>query len=74
MSVTDWNTFAQAKGTVADPDGGSLQFEVDQGPDYRYTYGAGAQYSARPWCELAADAGVDFHGGWYLALVPVLRF
>jgi hypothetical protein len=74
VSVTDWNTFAQAKGTVADPDGGSLQFEVDQGPEYRYTYGAGAQYSARPWCELAADAGVDFHGGWYLALVPVLRF
>jgi hypothetical protein len=74
MSVTDWNTFAQAKGSVPDSDGGTLHFEVDQGPAFRYTYGAGAQYSARPWLEFAADAGADFHGGWYLALVPVFRF
>lgn len=74
VSVTDWNTFAQASGTVADPDGGTLRFEVDQGPAYRYTYGLGSQYSAKPWFDLAVDTGSDFHGGWYLALVPVFRF
>jgi hypothetical protein len=73
-SVTDWNTFATATGTIADPDGGTLSFEVDQGPAYRYTYGVGSQYAAARWFELAADMGVDGHGGWYLALVPVLRF
>jgi hypothetical protein len=73
-SVTDWNTFATASGTVADPDGGSLAFEVDQGPLYRYTYGAGAMYGARRWLEFAADLGTDGHGGWYAALVPVFRF
>jgi len=74
VSVTDWNTFATATGTVADPDGGTLSFAVDQGPAYRYTYGVGSQYSAVPWLELAVDGGTDFHGGWYLALIPVLRF
>jgi hypothetical protein len=74
LSVTDWNTFATATGTVADPDGGSLAFQVDQGPAYRYTYGLGAHYGATRWLELAADGGVDFHGGWYLALIPVFRF
>jgi hypothetical protein len=74
VSVTDWNTFAEAKGTVEDPDGGTLQFEVDQGPAYRYTYGAGGQYSLRPWFELAVETGSDFHGGWYLALIPVFRY
>jgi hypothetical protein len=74
VSVTDWNTFATATGTVADPDGGSLSFEVDQGPAYRYTYGVGSHYGAARWFELAADTGIDGHGGWYLALVPVFRF
>ena len=74
ISFTDWNTFAQASGTVADPDGGTLSFEVDQGPKYRYTYGAGAQYSMKRSLEFAVDAGSDLHGGWYLALVPVFRF
>jgi hypothetical protein len=73
-SVTDWNTFATAKGTVPDPDGGTLSFEVDQGPRWRYTYGFGSQYAAKDWLELAVDAGSDFHGGWYLALIPVYRF
>lgn len=73
-AVTDWNTFATATGTVPDPDGGSLAFEVDQGPAYRYTYGAGGQYSATRWAEIAVDAGTDGHGGWYLALIPVFRF
>jgi hypothetical protein len=73
-SVTDWNTFATATGTVGDPDGGTLSFEVDQGPAYRTTYGVGGQYSWRPWLELAVDAGTDAHGGWYLAIVPVFRF
>ncbi|HTO92526.1 MAG TPA: hypothetical protein VMJ70_15450 [Candidatus Sulfotelmatobacter sp.] len=72
--VTDWNTFATATGTVADPDGGSLAFEVDQGPAYRYTYGVGAQYSLRREIEFATDLGTDGHGGWYVALVPVFRF
>jgi hypothetical protein len=74
LSVTDWNTFATATGTVVDSDGGTLSFEVDQGPRWRYTYGAGGQYSYNPHLELALDAGSDFHGGWYLALVPVFRF
>jgi hypothetical protein len=73
-SATDWNTFATATATVADPDGGALSFEADQGPAYRYTYGLGSQFGARRWLEFAADAGVDFHGGWYLALIPVIRF
>jgi hypothetical protein len=73
-SVTDWNTFATATGTVADPDGGTIRFEVDQGPAYRTTYGVGGQYSWRPWLELAVDGGIDGHGGWYVAVVPVFRF
>jgi hypothetical protein len=73
-SVTDWDTFATATGSVADPDGGTLTFEVDQGPAYRSTYGVGGQYSWRPWLELAVDGGIDGHGGWYLAIVPVFRF
>jgi hypothetical protein len=73
-SVTDWNTFAVASGTVADPDGGTLSFEVDQGPRWRYTYGLGSQYAVYPWLEFAVDAGSDFHGGWYMALIPVFRF
>jgi len=72
--ATDWNTFATASGTVADPDGGTLSFEVDQGPAYRYTYGVGAQYSATRALEFAVDLGTDGHGGWYLALIPVFRF
>src|SRR5262249_59334066 len=54
-SVTDWNTFATAKGTVADPDGGTLSFEVEQGPRWRNTYGLGSQYAASPRLELAVD-------------------
>jgi hypothetical protein len=73
-SVTDWNTFATATGTIDDPDGGTLAFEVDQGPAYRTTYGVGGQYSWRPWLELAVDGGTDGHGGWYVAIVPVFRF
>lgn len=74
VSVMDWNTFATATGTVADPDGGTLSFQVDQGPAYQYTYGVGAHYTPVRWLELAADAGGDGHGGWYLALIPVFRF
>ena len=73
-NATDWNTTATATGTVADPDGGTLAFEVDQGPAWRKTYGLGAQCAFHPHFELAADFGSDFHGGWYLALVPVARF
>jgi len=74
VSITDWNTFATATGTVSDPDGGSLSFEVDQGPVYRYTYGVGAHYGATRQIELAVDGGTDGHGGGYLALIPVFRF
>lgn len=73
-NATYWDTFATAKGSVADPDGGTLRFEVDQGPSYAWTYGLGFQVSVRPWFELAADSGADFHGGWYVALVPTFRF
>jgi hypothetical protein len=72
---TDWNTFATATGTVADPDTGStLSFEVDQGPAHPRTYGIGASYSPSPSWELSLDSGSDFNGGWYVALVPVFRF
>ena len=73
-SAMDWNTFATATGTVTDPDGGTLTFQVDQGPAYRYTFGVGAQYSATRWLEFALDGGTDGHGGWYVALIPVIRF
>jgi hypothetical protein len=73
-SLTDWNTFATASGTVSDPDGGSLSFQVDQGPAYRYTYGVGSHTLVTRQIELAADVGIDGHSGWYLALVPVFRF
>jgi hypothetical protein len=73
-NATDWNTFATATGSVPDPNGGTLSFEVDQGPAFRYTYGVGAQYAPAPFLEFAADLGIDGHGGWYLALVPVFRF
>lgn len=74
LNATRWDTYATATGTVADPDGGTLKFEVDQGPAYAYTYGAGCSYGLRRWLELSVDTGTDFHGGWYVALVPVFRF
>jgi hypothetical protein len=74
LNSTYWDTFATATGTVDDPDGGTLEFEVDQGPEHAWTYGLGMSYSAKPWLELSLDAGSDFDGGWYVALVPVFRF
>ncbi len=74
LNSTYWDTATVARGSVADPDGGILDFEVDQGPSYPWTYGVGAQYDIRPAFNLAADIGWDFNGGWYLALVPVFRF
>ena len=73
-NATYWNTYAEATGTVDDPDGGTLSFEVDQGPAHPYTFGAGLSYTIRPWLNLAVDSGTDLHGGWYLAVVPVYRF
>jgi hypothetical protein len=74
VNATYWNTFAEATGTVADPDGGTLAFEVDQGPEHPWTFGLGMAYSATHAFDLAVDGGSDFHGGWYVALVPVFRF
>ena len=75
MVFTDWNTYAQVTGTAPDPDdGATLTFVVDQGPAYRYTYGLGGQYGIAPWFDVALDAGVDFHGGWYVGVIPVIRF
>ncbi|QJR14818.1 hypothetical protein [Usitatibacter palustris] len=74
VNATYWDTFAVAKGHVADPDGGTLNFEVEQGPKYPKTYGVGFQYSPRKWFDLAVDTGTDGHGGWYVAIVPVIRF
>ena len=73
-SVTYWDTFAVAKSTVPNPDGGTLSFEVEQGPKHPWTYGIGFSYSPRKWFDLAVDVGSDGHGGWYVALVPVIRF
>jgi hypothetical protein len=74
VNLTDWDTATTASGTVPDPDGGTLSFEVDQGPAWRRTWGLGAQCTFHPHFDTAVDLGVDFHGGWYLALVPVARF
>jgi hypothetical protein len=73
-SVTYWDTFAVAKGSVPNPDGGTLTFEVEQGPKHPYTYGVGFSYSPKKWFDIAMDVGSDGHGGWYVALVPVIRF
>ena len=74
MNATYWDTFTTVTGTVPDPDGGTLSFEVDQGPAEPWTFGVGASYSAKPWLELSLDTGSDFHDGWYVAVVPVFRF
>jgi hypothetical protein len=74
VSATYWDTFAVAKGSVPNPDGGTLTFEVEQGPKHPWTYGIGFSYSPRKWFDLAVDVGSDGHGGWYVAIVPVIRF
>lgn len=74
INGTRWDTFAEVTGTVDDPDGGTLDFEVDQGPAWPWTYGGGASWSPKPWLDLSLDTGFDLHGGWYTAVVPVIRF
>ena len=74
LGATYWDTFATATGTVSDPDGGSLRFEVDQGPRWPWTYSVGGHVSFNPRIEAAIDLGTDFHGGWSLALIPGFRF
>jgi len=75
FNATYWDTFATATGTVIDPDdGGTLKFEVDQGPAHPWTFGVGTAYSPTKWLDLAVDTGSDFNGGWYVAVVPVFRF
>jgi len=73
-NVTYWDTFAVAKSSVPNPDGGTLSFEVEQGPKHPWTYGAGFSYSPKKWFDFNVDVGVDGHGGWYVAIVPVIRF
>jgi hypothetical protein len=74
LNATHWDTAFEVKGSVADDDGGELRFEVDQGPAYAWTYGIGMQYSPRPWFDVAMDSGWDLEGGWYVALVPTVRW
>lgn len=75
LNATHWDTFFEVKGSIVDPDDGStLAFEVDQGPAKPWTYGVGMQYGVRPWLDLAVDSGWDFAGGWYVAIVPTVRF
>jgi hypothetical protein len=64
-----WSSFLPLLGSEARDRGILLPLPFGIGAVY-----AGAQFSARPWLEFAADAGADFHGGWYLALIPVVRF
>jgi len=73
-NLTYWDTAAVARGTVPNPDGGTLTFEVEQGPKHPWTYGAGFSYSPKKWFDFNVDVGVDGHGGWYVAIVPVIRF
>src|SRR5262245_60884705 len=74
LGATYWDTFATPTGSVVDPDGGTLQFEVDQGPRWPWTYSVGAHVNFSPNIEAAIDLGTDFHGGWSLALIPGIRF
>jgi hypothetical protein len=74
LGGTFWDTFATPTGTVTDPDGGTLRFEVDQGPRWPWTFSLGSHVMFTRQIELAVDLGTDFHGGWTLALIPVLRF
>jgi len=73
-NLTYWDTFAVARSTVPNPDGGTLTFEVEQGPKHPWTYGAGFSYSPKKWFDFNLDLGVDGHRGWYVAIVPVIRF
>lgn len=73
-NTTYWDTFAVAKGTVVDSDGSTLTFAVEQGPRKPWTYGVGMQYAPRKWFELAVDTGFDGSRGWYIAIVPAIRF
>jgi len=74
LNGTYWHTSAVAKGTVDDPDGGTLSFEVDQRPLHPFTYGVGFSYGFSRRVEFVADYSTDFHGGWYVAAAPVFRF
>jgi len=74
LGATYWDTFATPTGTVADPDGGTLTFEVDQGPRWPWTYSVGSHVTFNRHIELAFDLGSDLHGGWTLALIPAFRF
>jgi len=74
LNGTYWLTSTIAKGTVADPDGGTLSFEVDQRPLYPFTGGVGFSYGLSRRLEIASDFATDFHGGWYATVVPIFRF
>ena len=54
--------------------GGTLNFEVDQGPLYPNTAGIGFAYGVSGGFQLAVDLGTDFHRGWYVAFLPTFRF
>ncbi|HEV8245851.1 MAG TPA: hypothetical protein VGP93_08780 [Polyangiaceae bacterium] len=73
-NLTYWDTAATAKSSVPHPDGGTLNFEVEQGPKHPWTYGIGFSYSPKKWFDFNVDLGMDGHGGWYVAIVPVIRF
>lgn len=74
LSDTKWNLYTTIKGINVDTESGPLKLEVDQGPKYATTYGLGASWSPRGKPEFLADVGGDLHGGWYLALMSVVRF
>lgn len=74
LGATYWDTFATPTGTVPDPDGGTLRFEVDQGPRWEWTYSIGGHVNFSPRIEAALDIGTDLHGGWSLAFIPGFRF
>ena len=74
LGATYWDTFATPTGTVPDPDGGTLTFQVDQGPKWPWTYSVGSHVAFTQRIEMAVDLGADMHGGWTLALIPGYRF
>jgi len=74
IGVSYWDTENTAKGHVRKPDGTRIDFEADQGPVSPWFMDFGFNVRLHGHFELTADVGVDFRGGFVLALVPVFRF
>jgi hypothetical protein len=69
-----WNTAATAKGHVDLAEVGTLRFEADQRPVSYWIYDLGTNIAfTRRW-QLFLDFGLDFRGGFVVAVGPTVRF